>query len=101
MSDLDPAAVERLLQEGAQRRGVTIAAYRDLVHATADVARVSFATALQVISAFEKMPPGERNTLFEQLAMIEQEATRFGVSVGRYVRIMFGGDEDEEPPIRH
>ena len=43
---MDPAAIERLLQEAAQRRGVTVDAYRDLVQATADIARVSFATAL-------------------------------------------------------
>ena len=84
MPDLDPAAIERLLQEAAQRRGVPIDAYRDLVQATADVARVSFATALQVMAVFEKMPAGERNALFEQLAIIEQEAARFGVSVSRY-----------------
>jgi hypothetical protein len=97
MSDLDPAAIESLLQEAARRRGVTVDAYRDLVQAIADVAGVSFATALQVITAFEKMSSGERNALFEQLAIIEREAARYGVSVSRFVRIMLGGDDGESP----
>jgi len=58
MSDLDPAAIERLLHEGARRRGMTVDAYRDLVQATAEGAEVSFATALQVITVLDKMPPG-------------------------------------------
>jgi len=101
MSDLDPAAVESLLQEAARRRGVTVDAYRDLVQAIADVAGVDFATALKVIAVFEKMPAGERNALFEQLAVIEQQAARFGVSVGRYVRIMLGGEDNGKSPDRH
>ena len=101
MPDLDTAAIERLLYEGARRRGVTVDAYRNLVQATADnAAGVTFEKALQVITAFEKMPPGERNALFEQLAIIEHEATRHGMSVSRFVRIMLGGD-DGKPPIRH
>jgi hypothetical protein len=71
-----------------------------LVQATADVARVSFATALLVMTAFEKMLPGERNALFEQFAIIEHEAARHGMSVSRFVRIMLGGD-DGKPPSRH
>ena len=58
MPDLDPADIERLLQEGARRRGVTVEAYRDFVQAAADRAGVSFATALQVISLLDKMPSG-------------------------------------------
>jgi len=38
MSDLDPAAIERLLQDGARRRGVPVNAYRDLVQTKADIA---------------------------------------------------------------
>src|SRR4051812_1827124 len=101
MPDLNPIAIENLLHEGALRYGVTVEAYRDLVQATADVARVSFAMALQVITAFEKLPPGERNALFEQLAIIEQEAARHGVSVTRFVRIMLGGDDEESPDRQH
>ena len=52
MSDLDPAPIERLLQEAAQRRGVPVDAYRDLVQAVADVAGVDFATALSTRSVF-------------------------------------------------
>jgi|KBSMisStaDraftv2_1062788.scaffolds.fasta_scaffold1452050_1 hypothetical protein len=99
MPDLDPAAIERLLQEAAQRRGVPVDAYRDLIQAIADVARVDFATALQVTAVFERLPAAERNALFEHLAVIQQQAARLGVSVSRYVRIMLGGG-DGEPPIR-
>jgi hypothetical protein len=100
MSDLDPAAtIESLLHDGARRRGMTLDAYRDLVQATADGARVGFATALLVITNFETMSPGERNTLVEQLAIIEKEATRCGVSVGRFLTIML--DDDGDSPARH
>ena len=58
MSDLDPADIERLLQEGARRRGMTVEAYRGFIQATAYRAGVSFATALQVISLLDKMPSG-------------------------------------------
>ena len=101
MPDLDPAAIKRLLQEAAQRRGVPVDAYRDLVQAVADVAGVDFATALRVMAVFEKLPAAERNALFEQLAVIQQQAAHFGVPVGKYVRIMLGGDDNGEPPIRH
>jgi hypothetical protein len=56
MPDPDPIAIENLLHEGALRQGVTVV-HRDLVQAAADVARVGCATALQVITAFEKAPP--------------------------------------------
>src|SRR3954447_2943749 len=97
MPDLDPLAIENLLQEAALRRGVTVDAYRYLVQATAGVARVSFATALQVMTAFEKMAPGDRKALFEQLDVIEQQAARHGVSVSSFVRIMFGGGREPPP----
>ena len=97
MSDLDPAAIESLLQEGARRRGVTVDAYRGLVQARADIARVSFATALLVITVFQKMPPGERKAFFEQLAIIEPEAARSGVSVRRLVSIMLSGGNGKSP----
>jgi len=51
---------------------------------------ISFATALQVITAIEKMSPGERKALFEQLATIERQAARYGMSVARFVRVMLG-----------
>jgi len=57
----------------------------------------SLATAMQVIADFEKMPPNERKALVEQLAILEQGAARYGVSVGNFVRIMLGGDDGESP----
>ena len=59
----------------------------------------SFATALQVITDFEKMPPGERKALVELLAIIEKGAARYGVSVGSFVKILF--DDDGKSPARH
>ena len=53
------------------------------------------------MAVFEKLPAAERNALFEQLAVIQQQAAHFGVPVGKYVRIMLGGDDNGEPPIRH
>ena len=97
ISDPDHASFERLLHDGAQRRGMTVEAYRDLIQATAAGSGVSFATALQVVSDLEKMLPGERETLVEKLAILEQEAARYGVSVGRFVTIMLGGDDGESP----
>ena len=101
MSDLDPAVIENLLQEGARRRGVPLNAYRDLVQTKADIAGISFATALQVITAIEKMSPGERKALFEHLAIIERQAARYGMSVARFVRVMFGGDNHGKSSTRH
>jgi len=95
MSDLEAADIERLLHEGARRRGMTVEAYRNLVQATTDdAAGVSFEKALQVVAAFERMRPGERKVLLEQLAILEEEAAGHGVSVGRFVRrIMLADDE--------
>src|SRR3954451_13510820 len=76
-------AVENLFLEAALRRGVTVDTYRGLIQAITDRAGGSFATALRVVAVFEKMPPGERNTLFEQLPITEQQAARFGLPVGR------------------
>jgi len=92
MPDLEPAAIKNLLNDGARRSRMTVDAYRGLIQSTANSAGVSFATALQVITFFERMPPGERSAFFEQLALIEQAAERYGVSVGRFVRIIIGGD---------
>ena len=100
MSDPDPATIERLLHDAARRHGVTIDAYRDLIKATAEIARVSFETTLLVIAVFEKMPPGERNALFEQFTIIQEEAVRYGVSVPSLIRIMLG-DGDGKSPTRH
>ena len=80
MSDLDPAPIERLLQEAAQRRGVPVDAYRDLVQAVADVAGVDFATALRVMAVFEKLPAAERNALFEQLSSRQRTSACRSVS---------------------
>ena len=56
MPDLDPLAIENLLHEGALRRRNGRRLSRP-GSSKADIARVSFATALQVIAVFEKMPP--------------------------------------------
>ena len=69
MPDLDPADIERLLHDGAQRRGVTVDAHRNLIQTTAGRARVGFARALQVVADFEKMPSRERKVLVEHLAI--------------------------------
>jgi len=95
MPDLDPAAIESLLQEAALRRGISVDTYRGLIQAITDRAGAPFATALQVIAVFEKLPPAERNTLFEQLPLIEQQAARFGVSVSRFIGIMLDEDDGE------
>ena len=100
MPDLDPVVIENLLHEGALRRRITVNAYRDLVRAKADIAGVRFATALLVITAFEKMSPGERKAWFEQLATFERQAARYGMSVARFVRVMLGRD-DGKSPTRH
>ena len=100
MSDLDPATIEKLLHDAVRRHGVTVDAYRGLIQATAEIARVSFEVKLLLIAVFEKMPPGERNALFEQFAIIEEEAVRYGVSVSSLIGIMLG-DGDGKPPTRH
>ena len=99
MPDLAPAAVEKLLQEGARRRAVTVDTYRGLIRAIADRAGAPFATALQVIAIFERVPLGERNALFEQLTIVEQQAPRFGVSVGRFVTIMLDEATEHRAPV--
>ena len=58
MGDLDPAAIERLLNDGARRRGESVDACRDLIQTTAGRAGVG-SKALQVVNSFETMPPGE------------------------------------------
>jgi len=97
MPDLDRAAIESLLHEGARRRGVTLDAYRDLIQATADRAWVGLARALQVITDFEKMPPRERLVLVEHLAILREKAASEEMSVGRYVTLMLGDHEGESP----
>src|SRR4051812_1915621 len=93
MPDLDPSAVESLLHAGARRRGVKVDAYRDLIQATADRARVGFSRTLEIIADFEKMPPNERLALVEQLALLKEQAAREGMSVGRFVTIMVSDDD--------
>ena len=100
MPDLDPADIERLLHDGAQRRGVTVDAHRNLIQTTAGRARVGFARALQVVADFEKMPSRERKVLVEHLAILKEEAARQGMSVSRFVTTMLD-DADEETPARH
>ena len=86
VADLDPAAIESLLQETARRRGVTVDAYRDFITAIADPAGVTFEKAVQVISDFERMPPDEFKALAESLVMLTAEAARYGVSVSSLPR---------------
>ena len=93
MSDLDPATIERLLHDAARRHGVSVGAYRGLIQATAEIAGVSFEVTLLVTAVFEKMPAGERNALFEQFAIIQEEAVRYGVSVASLIRIVLGGGD--------
>ena len=97
MFDLDPAAIESLLHDGARQRGVTIYAYRNLVQATAIDAGVTFERALQVVADFHKMPSGERKVLVEQLAILEERAARYGVSVAKFVTILLGDDDGDSP----
>ena len=100
MADLDPAAVESLLQEAARRRGVSVDAYRDFIQAIADPAGVTFEKALQVISDFERMPPDEFKALAESLVMLDAEAARYGVSAGELAKIMLAYNDGELPPRR-
>ena len=55
MNHLNPLTIENLLHEGALRRRVTVNAYRALIQAAADRARISFAKTLQVIDLFDSM----------------------------------------------
>ena len=88
MTYLDPTLIETLLQEGALRRGVTVVAYRALIQATADGSGASFEQALQLAAYNETLPPDERKAMIEQLAIIKQEAARYGVSVTTFAKIM-------------
>ena len=74
MCDLDPATIERLLEEAARRRGELVEACRDFIQAIADRAGVTF-KAVQQANYFEMMPPGS-SRLHPQ-----EEAARYGVSV--------------------
>jgi hypothetical protein len=48
------------------------------------------------------MSPDGRQALVEQLAIIGQQAARYGVSVSRFAKIMLGdGDDDGKSPSRH
>jgi len=101
MTYLDPTLIETLLQEGALRRGVTVVAYRDLIQATADGSGASFERALQLAAYNETLPPDERKAMIEQLAIIEQEAARHGVSVTTFAKIMLSdGDGDGDARVQ-
>jgi len=93
ISDLAADAVESMLLDGARRRGVTVDDYRDLIEATAGRAGATFEKALQVIADFENTPWLERKILVEDLAILKQEAARYGMSVSRFVTTML--DEDD------
>ena len=97
MADLDHAAIESLLNEGALRRGVPVDAYRNLVQATADnAAGVTFEEALQVVVAFDRMPPREHKP-WSRLPFLKEAAARYGASVSRSVKIMLCGDDGKSP----
>ena len=74
---------------------MTVDAYRDLIQATADRARVGLAGALQVIADFEKMSARERKVLVEHLAILKEKAAREGMSVARFVTIMLGDNDGD------
>jgi len=100
MADLDPAAIERLLHEGARRRGVTVDAYRDFIQTTANRSGATFEQALQLAAYYETLPPAERKAMVEQLDTIAEDAARYSVSVDRFAKIMLD-DDSGEPPARH
>jgi len=100
ISDLAPDAIESMLLDGARRRGVTVDDYRDLIEATASRAGVTFEKALQVIADFENTPWLERKVLVEHLALLKQEAARYGMSISRFVTTMLDKD-DGASPARH
>jgi hypothetical protein len=97
--NLGPAAIGSL-HDGARRRGMMVDPYRDLVQATADDAGVTFERALQLIKNFDTMPPDEFKAFAESLVMLTEEATRHGVSIGRFVTIMLS-DGAGKSPARH
>ena len=43
------------------------------------------------------MPSGERKVLVEQLAILEERAARYGVSVAKFVTILLGDDDGDSP----
>ena len=102
MPDLDPAAIESLLLDGARRRGMTVTAYRDLIKAIANRTKAPFGKTLLVIDNFETSYPRDQAVVeqIEQLAFLHEGAARLGVSVRRFLTILFG-DEDGELPARH
>src|SRR4051794_9739387 len=100
MPDLDPAAIESLLLAGARRRRMTVEAYRDLIQAITNRTKAPFGKTLQVLENFETSYPRDHQAVvkhIEQLAYLREGAARLGVSVRRFLAILFG-DEDEELP---
>ena len=103
MPDLDLATIESLLLDGARRRGMTVTAYRDLIQAIANRTKAPFGKTLLVIDKFETSYPRDHQAVvkqIEQLAFLRDGAARLGVSVRRFLTILFG-DDDGELPARH
>src|SRR4051794_31025511 len=103
MPDLGPADIENLLLDGARRRGMTVTAYRDLIQAMANRTKAPFGKTLLVIDKFEASYPRDHQAVvrqIEQLAFLREGAARLGVSVRRFLTILFD-DEDGDLPARH
>jgi len=103
MPDLDAAAIESLLLDGARRHGMTVSAYRELLRAIANRTKAPFGKTLQVIENFETSYPRDHQAVveqIEQLAFLREGAARLGVSVRKFLMILFGDDEGKLP-ARH
>jgi len=103
MPDLDPADIESLLLGGARRRGMTVTAYRDLIQAIANRTKAPFGKTLLVIDDLETSYPRDHQAVveqIEQLAFLREGAARLGVSVRKFLMILFGDDEGKLP-ARH
>src|SRR3954453_21142739 len=100
MADLDPAAIESLLNEGALRRGVPVDPYRNLVQATADKSRGGHVRGGAAGSRRFRQDASARAQALEQVAILEGGGSPLGVSVSRSVKIMLCGDH-RKSPVRH
>ena len=103
MAELDAAAIERLLHEGARQRGIAVGAYRELVEAIAGPSGIAFEKALQIITYYDVLAPDERQSMFETIAAIDEAAARYGVSVDKFAEIMLRDERKPPsgPPSRH
>ena len=82
---------------------MTVTAYRDLIQAIANRTKAPFGKTLQVIENFETSYPRDHQAVveqIEQLAFLREGAARLGVSVPRFLTILFDED-DGQSPARH